>query len=92
MIVATGAAERELVGVRYPKDDSMAWQAMQEGHGVRVEAVDQLPGIYLDLRPDVPVSQAMALPLRAETGPGGCDRGGPDHPAHTLHRRRPRHG
>ena len=72
VVVATGAAERELVGIRYPKDASMAWQAMQEGHGVRVEAVDQLPGIYLHLRPYVPVSQAMALPLRAETGPGGA--------------------
>ena len=47
----------------------MAWQAMQQGHGVRVEAVDQLPGIYLHLRPYVPVCQAMALPLRGETGP-----------------------
>ena len=69
VVVATGAAERELVGLRYSTEDSMAWQAMQQGHGVRVEAVDQLPGIYLHLRPYVPVCQAMALPLRGETGP-----------------------
>jgi GAF domain-containing protein len=72
VVVATGAAERELVGIRYPKDDSVAWQAMQQGYGVRLEAVDQLPGVYLHLRPYVPVSQAMALPLRDETGPRGA--------------------
>jgi signal transduction histidine kinase len=72
VIVATGAAERELVGLRYPNVDSVAWQAMQEGHGIRIEAVDQQPGIYLHLRPYVPVSQAMALPLRGENGPRGA--------------------
>ncbi|HEX5940374.1 MAG TPA: GAF domain-containing protein, partial [Dehalococcoidia bacterium] len=72
VVVATGAAERDLVGLRYRKQDSIAWQAMQEGHGVRIEAVDQKPGIYLHLRPYVPVSQAMALPLRGETGPRGA--------------------
>jgi signal transduction histidine kinase len=72
VIVATGAAERELVGLRYPRVDSIAWQAMQEGRGVRIEAVDQKPGVYLHLRRYVPVSQAMALPLRGETGPRGA--------------------
>ena len=69
---ATGAAERDLVGLRYQKPDSIAWQAMQEGHGVRIEAVDQKPGVNLHLCPHVPVSQAMALPLRGETGPRGA--------------------
>jgi two-component system, NarL family, sensor histidine kinase DevS len=72
VVVATGAAERDLIGLRYPKSDSMAWQAMQQGHGIRVEAVDQRPDIYLHLRPYVPVSQAMALPLRGEIGPRGA--------------------
>jgi signal transduction histidine kinase len=72
VVVATGAAERDLIGLRYPKGDSIAWQAMQQGHGVRVEAVDQQPDIYLHLRPYVPVSQAMALPLRGEIGPRGA--------------------
>jgi signal transduction histidine kinase len=72
VVVATGAAERELVGLRYPKHDSVAWRAMQQGYGVRLEAVDQLPAVYLHLRPYVPVSQAMALPLRDETGPRGA--------------------
>jgi signal transduction histidine kinase len=71
-VVATGAAERELIGLRYPKGNSIAWQAMQQGHGVRVEGADQQPEIYLHLRPYVPVSQAMALPLRGETGPRGA--------------------
>jgi GAF domain-containing protein len=72
VVVATGAAERELVGLRYPNVDSIAWQAMQEGHGIRLEAVDQQPGVFLHLRPYVPVGQAMALPLRGETGPRGA--------------------
>jgi GAF domain-containing protein len=72
VVVATGAAERALVGLRYQKRDSIAWQAMQEGHGVRIEAVDQKPDVYLHLRLHVPVSQAMALPLRGETGPRGA--------------------
>jgi two-component system, NarL family, sensor histidine kinase DevS len=72
VIVATGVAERDLIGLRYPKGGSIAWQAMQQGHGVRVEAVDQQPDIYLHLRPYVPVSQAMALPLRGEIGPRGA--------------------
>jgi signal transduction histidine kinase len=72
VVVATGAAERELIGLRYRRDDSIAWQAMQQGHGVRLEAVDQQPQIYLHLRPYVPVSQAMALPLMGETVPRGA--------------------
>ena len=72
VVVATGAAERELMGLRYRKGDSIAWQAMQQGHGVLLEAVDQQPQIYLHLRPYVPVSQAMALPLMGETVPRGA--------------------
>jgi signal transduction histidine kinase len=72
VVVATGAAERELVGLRYPIEDSMAWQAMQQGHGVRLDFLDRHPDIYLHLRAYVPVSQAMALPLRGETGPRGA--------------------
>ena len=72
VIVATGAAERELVGLRYATSTSIAWRAMQEGHGVRLESVDQQPDVYLHLRPYVPVSHAMALPLRGETGPRGA--------------------
>ena len=55
-----------------PKADSIAWQAMQHGHGVRVEAADHQPEIYVHLRRYVPVSQVMALPLRGDTGPRGA--------------------
>jgi signal transduction histidine kinase len=72
VVVATGAAEKELVGLRYPKINSIAWQAMQQGHGVRLDSVDQQSDVYLHLRPYVPVSQAMALPLLGETGPRGA--------------------
>jgi hypothetical protein len=43
VVVATGAAERELVGLRYPIEDSTAWQAMQQGHGVRLDLLDRHP-------------------------------------------------
>jgi signal transduction histidine kinase len=72
VIVATGAAERELIGLRYQNSHSIAWQAMREGHGVRVQSVDQHPDVHLHLRPYVPVSHAMALPLRGEAGPRGA--------------------
>ena len=72
VIIATGAAERELIGIRYPTENSIAWRAMQDGQGVRLAFVDQHPDVYLHLRPFVPVSQAMALPLRGEAGPRGA--------------------
>lgn len=72
VIIATGAAERELIGIRYPTENSIAWRAMQDGQGVRLAFVDQHPDVYLHLRPYVPVSQAMALPLRGEAGPRGA--------------------
>jgi signal transduction histidine kinase len=72
VITATGAAECELIGIRYPTENSIAWRAMQDGKGVRVAFVDQHPDVYLHLRPYVPVSQAMALPLQGETGPRGA--------------------
>ena len=89
VVVATGAAERELVGVRYLKDDSLPWQAMQQqGHGVRVGSLDRHADICVHLRPYVPVSQAMAL--RSEVRPvRGGDSDGPDYTAHSLHRCRP---
>jgi len=64
VVVATGAAERELIGLRYPIENSIAWRAMQQGRGVLVESVDQHPDVYLHLRPYVPVSHAMALQAR----------------------------
>ena len=72
VIIATGAAERELIGIRYPTENSIAWRAMQDGQGVRLAFVDEHPDVYLHLRPYVPVSQAMALPLRGEAGPRGA--------------------
>jgi signal transduction histidine kinase len=72
VVVATGAAEEELVGLRYPKISSIAWQAMQHGRGVRLDSIDGQSGVFLHLRPFVPVSQAMALPLLGETGPRGA--------------------
>ena len=69
----------------------IAWRAMREGRGIRVESVDQHPDVYLHLRPYVPVSHAMALPLRGETGPRGAIVAGKAHPGRPLHGVRPEH-
>src|SRR4029453_15061883 len=39
VVIATGATEQEVVGLRYPKENSIAWRAMQEGQGVPVGAI-----------------------------------------------------
>ena len=71
-MAATGMGEDELIGIRYPIADSVAWRAMQEGHGLIVQDVNQRPGIYLHLRPAVPVSQVMAIPLIGESAVRGA--------------------
>jgi two-component system, NarL family, sensor histidine kinase DevS len=72
VVVATGSAERELIGFRYPITKSIGWRAMQEDHGIRAESLDQDRDAYVQRRQFVPVSQAMALPLRGESGPRGA--------------------
>ncbi len=72
VVAAFGRGEHELRGLRYDREGSVAWQAMVEGRGLRVEAVDQRPGIYLHLRPTVPVTQVMALPLTGDEGSRGA--------------------
>jgi signal transduction histidine kinase len=45
---------------------------MQAGHGVILQDVDQRPDIFLHLRPIVPVSQVMAVPLIGQSGVRGA--------------------
>jgi signal transduction histidine kinase len=72
VVAATGAAEQTLIGLRYSAEASISWQAMQEGRGLRVQSIDQYSDVYIHLLPHVPVNQAMALPLKGETGPRGA--------------------
>ena len=72
VVVAVGTGKRELVGLQYLRRESMAWHAMERGHGLIIDSVDQHPGMYLHLRSVVPVTQAMALPLKGEWSPRGA--------------------
>ncbi|MFL6066092.1 MAG: GAF domain-containing protein [Friedmanniella sp.] len=64
--VACGQGAAELTGLRYPQGGSIAWRAIQQGQGLRLRDIEQEPGLYVHLRPAVPVSQLMALPLNGE--------------------------
>jgi signal transduction histidine kinase len=72
VVTAVGVGQKDLTGIRYPQTGSMAWRAMQEGRGLIVQNVDQLPEIFLHLREAVPVTHVMAVPLMGETGARGA--------------------
>ncbi len=71
VVTAAGVGETELAGLRYPRQDSLAWQAIQAGHGMIVQDVDKMSGLFLHVRLVVPVSQVMAVPLVGQSGARG---------------------
>ncbi|MGI8460001.1 MAG: GAF domain-containing protein [Propionibacteriaceae bacterium] len=72
VIAASGRGEHELRGMRYPREDSVAWQAMVERRGQRIDDAHHHPGVYLHLRAALPVSEVLALPLSGEGGSLGA--------------------
>ncbi|GAA1434830.1 two-component system sensor histidine kinase [Microlunatus lacustris] len=63
--VSCGQAAEQFLHLRYPVEGSIAWQAMQTGVGVLARAdVDDLHGIYTQVRSVLAVTDVMALPLR----------------------------
>jgi signal transduction histidine kinase len=72
VVTAIGRGELKLSGLRYDRQHTVAWEAMVEGRGLRLEGVDQRPGVYMHLRSAVPVQHVMALPLTGETGSRGA--------------------
>jgi signal transduction histidine kinase len=72
VIAAAGIGEDELTGLRYPVEESIVGEAMRERHGFIVDNVDQRAGIHLHLRPIVPVSQVMSVPLVGDAGARGA--------------------
>jgi signal transduction histidine kinase len=72
VVTAVGIGQEDLIGLRYPPADSIAWRAMQEGGGLIVQDVDRQPGVFLHLRHAAPVTQAMAVPLMGESGARGA--------------------
>ena len=72
VVVATGAAERELIGLRYLKADSIAWQAMQHGHGFGWRAAGSSAG---DLAAPASLRAGESgdgVAAAGETGPRGA--------------------
>jgi signal transduction histidine kinase len=72
VVTAVGVGQEDVTGLRYPPADSIAWRAMQEGHGLIVQDVDRQPGVFLHLRHAAPVTQAMAVPLMGERAARGA--------------------
>jgi two-component system, NarL family, sensor histidine kinase DevS len=72
VVTAVGIGQEDVTGLRYPPADSIAWRAMQEGHGLIVQDVDRQSGVFLHLREAVPVTQVMAVPLMGESGARGA--------------------
>ena len=72
VVAAVGIGQEDLIGLRYPPADSIAWRAMQECRGLIVQDVDRQSAVFLHLRHAVPVTQAMAVPLMGESGARGA--------------------
>jgi GAF domain-containing protein len=72
VVVAAGQQARQLKGMRYQIHDSLAWQAIQTGRGLKVANADQRKGVYLHTRAVIPVVHAMAVPLKGEAGVHGA--------------------
>jgi signal transduction histidine kinase len=60
-----GEGAEQLRQLRYPVEGSIAWRAMQAGHGLLArDRCQERSGIYAALRPIVAASDVMALPFR----------------------------
>ena len=71
VVAAVGTGEAELAGLRYPRENTIAWRAMQENRGIRIDG-EQRSEFYQHLRSVLPVTCTMALPLNGGSGPRGA--------------------
>jgi signal transduction histidine kinase len=63
--VSCGQGAEQFHQLRYHVDGSIAWRAMQAGHGVLArDSDDELGGIYTQVRPFLDASHVMSLPLQ----------------------------
>ena len=65
--VAAGVDKEDLLGYRFPTEDSAAWLVMEAGHGVMIDYGQNAGLRYVDFGDFVPVGPIMAVPL---TGAG----------------------
>ncbi len=69
---ATGASAAQLIGTRYDKRTSVAWQAMKEGRGIGLDSVEEAADVQVHVDAHLPVGPLMALPLTGVRGPRGA--------------------
>lgn len=67
VVAAAGSGAKDLVGLRLPVRDSIAWRAMELGHGLHDDMERVQEGPEADLRMLVPMGPMLSLPLRGET-------------------------
>ncbi|WP_375433213.1 GAF domain-containing sensor histidine kinase [uncultured Friedmanniella sp.] len=66
IVAADGSGSRDLLGLRLPTRNSIAWRAMELGHGLH-EDMERVPeGPEAELRMLVPMGAMLILPLRGE--------------------------
>ena len=70
VVAASGERSTELFRTRHPATGSLAWRAMQDRHGVQVDAATTDEAVLLDTA--VAVGPVMALPLTGEWRPRGA--------------------
>ena len=70
VVAASGERSAELLRTRHPAEGSVAWRAMQDRHGVQVDAATAEDAVLLDAQ--VAVGPVMALPLTGEWRPRGA--------------------
>ena len=71
--VAVGIGEEKLQGLHYPTAGSLAWQAMNAGHGMIGQTSDLGPDhFFVHLSSVVPVGPVMTSPLTGEGAPRGA--------------------
>jgi signal transduction histidine kinase len=72
VVAAGGNGGRDLLGLRLPRRDSIAWRAMELGHALHDDMQRVAAGPEAELRTMVPMGPMLTLPLRGETSSQGA--------------------
>ncbi len=72
VLIAAGTGAHDMVGQRYPREESLGWQAMQQGRGQVLASGAELPPRSHALVAPVLIGPVMAVPLMGDSGPRGA--------------------
>jgi GAF domain-containing protein len=72
VLIAAGNNAETMTGRHYPKEESLGWVAMQEGHGQLLTSGSELPRRHHSLADPQQVGAAMSVPLLGDSGPRGA--------------------